>query len=136
GGWDVSAYVSTDRWYNGHLHISEYSRKISRPESMPKAHVILGGVDTAKFSPAESVVREQAVLFVGRLLPHKGVDDLINSLPQAMALKIIGQPYDQEYLAELRRLAAGKRVTFIHDSDDAALVQAYRKALCVVLPSV
>src|SRR5262245_32602177 len=28
GGWDVSAYVSTDGWYRGHLHISEYSRRI------------------------------------------------------------------------------------------------------------
>ena len=30
GGWDISAYLSTDRWYHGHLHISEYSRKILR----------------------------------------------------------------------------------------------------------
>jgi glycosyltransferase involved in cell wall biosynthesis len=33
-------------------------------------------------------------------------------------------------------MAAGKRVTFRHDCDDAELVQAYRGALCVVLPSV
>ena len=29
GGWDISAYVSTDRWFHAHLHISEYSRRIS-----------------------------------------------------------------------------------------------------------
>ena len=28
GGWDVSAYVSTDRWFHGHLHISAYSRNV------------------------------------------------------------------------------------------------------------
>jgi glycosyltransferase involved in cell wall biosynthesis len=39
-------------------------------------------------------------------------------------------------LNDLRSLAAGKRVTFRHGADDAALVQAYREALCVVLPSV
>jgi len=33
-------------------------------------------------------------------------------------------------------MAAGKRVTFQHDLDDAGLIQAYRGALCVVLPSV
>ena len=136
GGWDLSAYVSTDRWYKGHLHISEYSRKISGQEGKPEAHVILGGVDTEKFSPDDLVAREQTVLFVGRLLPHKGVDDLIKGLPREMFLKIIGQPYDQKYLEDLRRLATGKAVTFIHDSDDAALVRAYREALCVVLPSV
>ena len=35
GGWDVSAYVSTDRWYHGHLHISEYSRAIYVPWGNP-----------------------------------------------------------------------------------------------------
>jgi glycosyltransferase involved in cell wall biosynthesis len=136
GGWDVSAYVSTDRWYNGHLHLSEYSRRVSGQEGKPGAHVIFGGVDTEKFSPDASVVRDQTVLFVGRLLPHKGVDDLIKALPQGTTLKIIGRPYDEKYLEDLQHLAAGKQVTFIHDCDDAVLVEAYRKALCVVLPSV
>src|SRR5438876_6831141 len=30
GGWDISSYMSTDRLYDGHLHISEYSRRIAR----------------------------------------------------------------------------------------------------------
>ena len=136
GGWDVSAYVSTDRWYHGHLHISEYSRKIYKQEEKPWAHVIMGGVDSEKFSPNESVAREPTVLFVGRLLPHKGIDDLIKALPPALTLEIIGQPYDQRYLRDLQKLAEGKRVTFIQDCDDKALVTAYRRALCVVLPSV
>src|SRR5207253_2324858 len=51
GGWDVSAYVSTDRWYHGHLHISHYSRRIHGHQGRPFAHVISGGVDTDKFSP-------------------------------------------------------------------------------------
>ena len=46
GGFDVSAYVSTDRWFHGHLHISEYSRKVAGHERNPRARVILGGVDT------------------------------------------------------------------------------------------
>jgi glycosyltransferase involved in cell wall biosynthesis len=136
GGWDVSAYLSTDRWYNGHLHISEYSRKISGQENTLRAHVILGGVDTEKFSPDESTVRDKTVLFVGRLLAHKGVDVLIKALPKTMALEIIGQAYDQKYLEVLRELARSKQVKFAHECDDAALVQSYRKALCVVLPSV
>lgn len=136
GGWDLSAYVSTDSWYQGHLHISEYSRKVYSHEKKPWAHVILGGVDTEKFSPDESVARQQKVLFVGRILPHKGIDDLIKALPPELALEIIGQPYDERYLADLRKVAGGKPVSFIHDCDDKALVKAYRSALCVVLPSV
>ena len=56
GGWDVSAYVSTDRWFHGHLHLSEYSRRCSAMRAHPRAHVIGGGVDTRKFSPDASVV--------------------------------------------------------------------------------
>ncbi|MGI9069205.1 MAG: glycosyltransferase family 4 protein, partial [Pyrinomonadaceae bacterium] len=136
GGWDISAYVSTDRWYDGHLHISEYSRKVHGQGKKPWAHVILGGVDAENFSPDESVGREPTVLFVGRLLPHKGIDVLIEALPRGLALEIIGQPYDDRYMGDLRQLAEGKNVRFVHDSDDKALITAYRRAMCVVLPSV
>ncbi|MBC8030776.1 MAG: glycosyltransferase family 4 protein [Pyrinomonadaceae bacterium] len=136
GGWDVSAYVSTDRWYRGHLHISEYSRMTFGQAGKPWAHVILGGVDTAKFSPDETARRDGTVLFVGRLLPHKGVNDLVSGIAPDMPLELIGQAGDPKFLEDLKALAAGKRVTFRHDCNDAELVQAYRKALCVVLPSV
>jgi len=136
GGWDISAYVSTDRWYNGHLHISEYSRTISGHSQKPWAHVIYGGVDTAKFSPDKSVQRDGTVLYVGRILPHKGIDDLIRAIPPDIPLEVIGRPYDSRYQAELDRLAEGKNVIFRQQCDDAALVDAYRRATCVVLPSV
>jgi glycosyltransferase involved in cell wall biosynthesis len=135
GGFDVSGYVSTDRWYHGHLHISEYSRRIAGHESRPRARVILGGVDTDMFSPAEEGGGD-AVLFVGRLLPHKGVHDLIDAVPADRPLRIIGRAMDAEYLNALRARAAGKCVTFLHDVDDHRLVDEYRRASCVVLPSV
>ena len=136
GGWDLSAFVSTDRWFNGHLHLSEYSRTHSGHAAAPFAHVILGGVDTQKFSPAETAGRERAVVYAGRILPHKGINDLVAAMPPDLELKIIGRVADQRFLADLRRLAAGKRVAFLHDCDDLELVRAYREALCVVLPSV
>jgi len=136
GGWDLSGYVSTDRWYHGHLHISEYSRTVYGHAVNQRAHVIYGGVDTKKFSPNARVTRNGKALFVGRLLPHKGVDDLIRSMPPGMALEIIGQPYDQRFLGDLEKLVGEKRVTMRHDCDDDELVRAYREAMCVVLPSV
>ena len=137
GGWDISAYVSTKNWYHAHLHISEYSRRVNGHDGERRAHVILGGVDASKFSPDGAQPRDAArVLFVGRLLPHKGIDDLLKALPQDMSLEIIGQPYGVEYVRDLKSLAEGKRVTFRHDCDDRELVRAYREALCVVLPSV
>ncbi len=137
GGWDISAYVATDRWYHGHLHLSEYSRKLSgHDEGQSFAHVIFGGVDTEKFSPYAGSTRPPSVLFVGRIVPHKGINYLIEAMPPDIELKIVGVPYHQPFLAELKRLAAGKRVVFHHDCDDAELVNAYRQASCVVLPSV
>ena len=136
GGWDISGYVSTDRWYQGHLHISEYSRRISGHNGDGRSHVILGGVDTEKFSPDETVERDGTVLFVGRLLAHKGVNDLVHAVEPDMPLEIIGQPYDPQFVQDLKSIAQGKQVTFRHDCNDEELVRAYRKALCVVLPSV
>ncbi|HEX6183918.1 MAG TPA: glycosyltransferase family 4 protein [Pyrinomonadaceae bacterium] len=137
GGWDVSAYVSTDRWFHGHLHISEYSRRAAGHEGSARAHVIMGGVDADKFRPSETMEEgERPVVYVGRLMPHKGVDDLVEALPEGARLELVGQPYHEEFVADLRRLAAGKDVHFRHDCDDDALVEAYRGALCVVLPSV
>jgi glycosyltransferase involved in cell wall biosynthesis len=136
GGWDVSAYVRTDAWFHGHLHISEYSRRVFGHERHPKAHVILGGVDTARFCPDPQVRRRPVVLYVGRILPHKGIDDLIQALPPDIVLVIMGSAPDERYLNDLRSLAAGKPVTFCHNADDERLVGAYREALCVVLPSV
>lgn len=136
GGWDISAFVSTDHWYRGHLHISEYSRTVYGHSELPSARVILGGVDTEKFAPGPSAPSRDFALFVGRLLPHKGVDDLIRAVPEDLELQIIGRPHDAEYQRHLLELARGKTVRFRHDCDDAALVEAYRDALCVVLPSV
>lgn len=136
GGWDISGYLSTDAWYRGHLHISEYSRTIAGHASDPRAHVILGGVDTDKFSPGARRERDGSVLFVGRLAPHKGIDILIESLDPTVPLAVIGRPFDDAYTAHLHELANGKRVTWHHDTDDRSLVEAYRRAACVILPSV
>lgn len=136
GGWDLSAYMKTDPFFDAHLHISQYSRKVKGHDQYTNAHVIYGGVDTEKFSPEAGVAREALILYVGRLLPHKGIDILVRAIGPGMRLEIIGRPYDETYHAELRRLAEGKAVVFRSDATDADIVQAYRRAACIVLPSV
>jgi glycosyltransferase involved in cell wall biosynthesis len=141
GGWDLSAYVSTDRLYNGHLHISEYSRRMFGQAGKPWAHVIYGGVDGGKFKPASDPASlppyaKRPVIFVGRLLPHKGVNDLVEAVTSDMSLELLGRPYDARFMADLKRLAEGRNVLFQHESNDVDLVRAYQRGLCVVLPSV
>jgi glycosyltransferase involved in cell wall biosynthesis len=140
GGWDVSAYISTDRWYEAHLHISEYSRRIYGHSGKAWAHVIYGGVDATKFTPAPGDTARhhggRAALFVGRLLAHKGVNDLLDAAPPDLPVALIGQPYDEVFFRDLQRLAVGKNVVFRGGVGDEELIAAYQQALCIVLPSV
>lgn len=137
GGWDLAAYLPfLHRAYHGYLHISQYSRHVAGEDVNPRARVVLGGVDTTRFCPDPTVPREPLVVYAGRLVPHKGVNDLVAALPEGLVLELIGQPYHPEFVTHLKQLATGKQVTFRHDCDDAALVRAYRRATCVVLPSV
>lgn len=139
GGWDLSGYISTDHWFHGHLHISEYSRKVFQHDQYPRAHVIMGGVDTVKFAPAPAASSARGngrVLFVGRLMPHKGIDVLIQALPPGLSLDIIGRPYHSEYCVHLRQLAQDKPIRFLENCEDAEIVAAYQSSLGIVLPSV
>ena len=137
GGWDLSAYVRTDRLFHAHLHISRYSRSVFGHERLSTASVIYGGVDALKFSPPPAAAaREIDCLYVGRLLPHKGVDTLLEAVPNDCRTVVFGPAPDPRYLRDLHRLAAGKKVTFRHDGNDAALLAAYRGTKVAVLPSV
>ncbi|MGH7880863.1 MAG: glycosyltransferase family 4 protein, partial [Candidatus Binataceae bacterium] len=136
GGVDVSSWLATDGWYDAHLHISEFSRDAHGHRGKAFAHVILAGVDPQRFSPVPETPRDGGVLYAGRILPHKGIDVLINAMPPATPLQIIGREIDQRYLEDLKRMASDKTVSFRHDCDDAELAAAYRRAACAVLPSV
>ena len=122
-----------------YLLISEYSRTLWRQRPQWRRpttlEVIYGGVDTEHFSPG-GTKDPSMVVFVGRLVAHKGIDRLIDAIGPDQRLHVIGRPYDQAYLAHLRDRAAGKHVVFEHDVSDAQLVDRYRQAAVSVLPSV
>jgi len=135
-GWDLSSYVSTDRLFDGILHISEFSRRIQHHERLARAHVIYAGVSPRRFYPDPGVSRDGTVLFVGRIIANKGIDVLIRALTPEMKCVIAGTPKDRLYMKELDRFAKGKQVTFVGRISDEELLHLYQKAACVVLPSV
>ncbi len=98
--------------------------------------VIKGGVDGAHFTPPKSRPERDRVLYVGRLLPHKGIDRLIAALPRHLPLTVCGRPYHPDYFELLKGLAVGKDVTFITDADDDTTLELYRRSWVNVLPSV
>lgn len=97
---------------------------------------IPGGVDDRFFRPTERPVAREFMMFVGRLLAHKGIDRLICALPRDLPCVVAGRAYDPSYAAYLHALAAGRDVRFVEDADDLELRELYRRAWATVLPSV
>jgi glycosyltransferase involved in cell wall biosynthesis len=122
------------RLVNGFLAISEFSARCF-PSMQRRASVIHGGVDVDRFHPIDGV-RERSVVFVGRILPHKGIDVLIRAVDETIPVHVYGRPYDPTYLAALARLARGKAVHFHFEATDDEVLAAYRRASVAVLPSV
>ena len=102
-----------------------------RPISLVK-----GGVDAEVFRPPIRRPERDRVLFVGRLLPHKGVDVLLKALPKDLPLTIVGRPYHDEYYKLIVKLCAGKDVQIITNADDETIRSLYARAWVNVLPSV
>ena len=134
--YDLTTHLPTDALYHGHLHVSAFSRRRAGHEGRRGAEVLYAGVDTEKFSPGDEPEGPRRALFVGRIAPHKGIDDLVAGLPDGLGLDVAGAPLSPRFLDDLRELAKGKDVAFHHDWDDARLVAGYRRALAIVLPSV
>lgn len=101
----------------------------------PVPLVIPGGVDSGYFTPAPVPMARTHILFVGRLLPHKNIELLIEAVASDQSLIVCGEPYDRRYFRYLKRLAGGKRVVFRSGATDSELRELYRSAIAVVLPS-
>ena len=128
------------RLFDRFLTVSAYSaRELGAPAS--RTRVVYGGADPARFSPDPDAVR-RGVLFVGRLTPHKGLDRLIEAVPEGAELRVVGSaghdptPPERDYPDLLRRLAAQRRVEFLGAVADSHLPALYRGARVVAMPSV
>jgi glycosyltransferase involved in cell wall biosynthesis len=128
------------RLFDRFLTVSAYSaRELAAPAS--RTRVVYGGADPLRFRPDPGEPR-RGILFVGRLTPHKGVDRLIEALPDDAGLHVVGSaghdpnPPERDYPNLLRRLAAQRRVEFLGVVPDPELPRLYRSAQVLALPSV
>jgi glycosyltransferase involved in cell wall biosynthesis len=126
--------------YRNAIAQSRYCLDFLAAELQKKSILIKGGVDTDKFCPEPYLAKEKKILYVGRILPHKGINYLIEGfrlLNRAdYKLKIVGRVYSEEFYQDLKNLADGLNVDFVHDADDTELLNEYRTAIVTVLPSV
>jgi len=123
--------------------------------SAESVFVIPYGVDTAEFRPASESLRAKAkaslgagpetflVLAVGRLVAKKGFEFLIRAMPSLnggheLPLLIIAGAGDLEQ--ELRQLArslqVSERVRFMGDTDRQRILELYRAADVLAVPSI
>ena len=126
--------------YRNAIAYSRYGADFLPQQLKDKTVIIKGGIDTTRFCPDSSRPREKTILYVGRILPHKGINYLIDAFRllsrSDSTLRIIGRVYGEDYYAHLKQQAEGLRVEFVHDADDERLLHEYRTALVTVLPSV
>ncbi|HEY2737179.1 MAG TPA: glycosyltransferase family 4 protein [Thermoanaerobaculia bacterium] len=131
----LTRWLPVGRWVDGFLLIAaEGGAQFTAWRD--RWSILLAGIDTQRFRPAALETERRGVLFVGRLLPHKGIDTLIAAVDPEVPLRIVGRPYHEEYFALLQEMAAGKQVTFVTSASDEEILGYYQTAAVSVLPSV
>lgn len=87
-------------------------------------------------APEKTYGPSRAILFVGRLIPLKGckwfADTVLPLLDADIRLHVAGTCWDADESAVLDH----PRVDFLGRLDQPALAEAYREALCVVVPNI
>lgn len=134
GGVNWVRRLRIGRWIDAQLAQSEFAAA-TLPYVGRRVDVIYAGVDTTKYSPGAEKMPGR-VVFVGRLLPHKGIETAIRGLPAGASLEIYGRPYDQQYLEFLRSEAASRPVRIHTEASDDEVIAAMRSACAFVMPSV
>lgn len=127
------------------VHYSPEFGRVNARLLEDKVHVVAPGVDLAQFSPNGPAPPERSVLYVGRMERSsrwKGVRHLVDAVPQVLqavpelTVDLVGSGDD---VPSLRRYVRSKGLDGVVKFHGAltghALVERYRQATLVVLPS-
>lgn len=121
---------------SGVLSVSNYAKSLTDSSYSGLGMVLIGPIDCDYFKPdPEAIRKKHTVLCVGRVLPHKGFDRVLEALPPSLALTIVGQVYHPTYFKHLQALAKGKDVTFISNANDEELLKLYQTSGLFIQPS-
>jgi glycosyltransferase involved in cell wall biosynthesis len=108
-----------------------------------KVTIIPNGVDTDYFHPPPSDARENQVVFIGSLIPRKGVNYLIEAMPQVLRavpnvqLVLVGDgPLRRELEEFARRRGLEGKVQFTGAQPPSGVRSFLQQAKVLVLPSV
>ena len=128
--------------------VSEYgAQQVARRYGVPREriHVAPNGIDTDRYTPARTpkVGDEVTVLYVGRWHARKGVQHLMAAFGAAhsrnlrLRLRMVGGgPLEPALREEVQRRGLSDVVRFLGALDDAAVLEEYRRADIVCVPSL
>ncbi len=134
GAWTPAYQIDQSRWIAAHLPISEYAARWLHGRNR-RHRVIYGGVDLERYPMRPEPAHDGSAVFLGRVLPHKGVHILIAGLPPGTPLHVVGPTPDPAYLERLRGLAAGRDVRFHGPLSDAEVGERLGRAMALVHPT-
>ena len=108
------------------------------PFGLERARYRLSGVTASRVQAIRANVKSPIVLFVGRLVPYKGVDVLLDAIKGLDATTVIvGEgPCRVSLMAKAVDSGLSDRVRFVGDISDAELLAWYHACDVFVLPSV
>jgi glycosyltransferase involved in cell wall biosynthesis len=146
--WDLAAKLGAATWTVTCTAVG-HARLAGLAVDQSRVRLMYHGLDLARFAAVERLPatrdgsdpsRPVEVLAVGRAVPKKGLDILVDALAQLPAdlhwrLTHIGGGAERDPLAE-RAIAAGvaDRITWAGAMDQPAVLDAYRRADLFVLP--
>jgi glycosyltransferase involved in cell wall biosynthesis len=135
GGRSLMYQLRLHRFIRRFLTISRFSMDLLPASARPRAVPILGGIDLERYPLSEAARKRQAVL-VGRILPHKGINYLIDAAGADIPVVIAGRIGDPDYYQRLVRQAEGKAVRFLLDPSDEQVRDLYATSAVTVSASV
>lgn len=132
--------------YNKIITVSNQTKELLirnynvKPE---KINVVHNGVDPNYIDSIQINTKyKDSIIFVGRLAPHKHVDDLINALKslekefEDINLEIIGNGIEKDNLIKLvNDLNLNNRIKFLSDLEYSEVIREIKKSNILVLPS-
>lgn len=156
----IQAYINQQEWFLSYeayrvIVCSEYMRREVKAQfNVPddKLDVIPNGIDYSKFDfefdrahfrRRFALDHEKIVLFVGRMVPEKGAQVLVEAAAQVVAespdakFVVVGKGgFLDELKARAAALNAGHKILFTGYVDDETLLRLYKVADVDVVPSL
>ncbi len=135
GGRSLMNRLRLHRLIRRFVMISRFSLRLLPVSAQGRATVVLGGVDVDRYRLKEAA-REPRVVLVARILPHKGINYLIEAAGRDIPVVIAGRVADRGYYEQLQRMSKDTQVTFAIDPSDEAVQELYETSAVTVSASV